>query len=74
MGEKKLGGQKEICPTFLHLARLIKKIFNAKFPQFLSMGGGAKIFEELKIFATLHISCSLKFAQLKFFWLRIVVK
>jgi hypothetical protein len=30
MGRKKLGGQKEICPTFSHCARLVvKKIFRA---------------------------------------------
>jgi hypothetical protein len=34
MGGKKLGGQKEICPTFfLYFAQVMKTFFNAKFPE-----------------------------------------
>jgi hypothetical protein len=34
--KEKITGQKEICPTFSHCARLVIKIFRANFPKFLS--------------------------------------
>ena len=39
-GRKKLGGQKEICPTFSDCARVVKKISRKNFPKLLSTGGG----------------------------------
>jgi hypothetical protein len=38
-GRKKLGGRKEICPTFSDCARVVKKIFRRNFPKPLSTGG-----------------------------------
>ena len=37
---KKIGGRKEICPTFSDLPPLSKKIFRRNFPNLLSTGGG----------------------------------
>ena len=37
---KKLGGRKEICPTFLDCAHVVKKNFWRNFPKLLSTGGG----------------------------------
>jgi hypothetical protein len=41
-GRKKLGGRKEICPTFSDCARVVKKIFRRNFPKLLSTGGGER--------------------------------
>ena len=38
-GRKKLGGRKEICPTFSDCARVVKNIFRRNFPKLLSLGG-----------------------------------
>ena len=39
-GRKKIGGRKEICPTFSDWARVVKKIFRRNFPKLLSTVGG----------------------------------
>ena len=40
MGRKKLGGWKEICPTFSDFSRVVKNIFRRDFPKLLSTRGG----------------------------------
>ena len=58
-GRKKLGGRKEICPTFSDCARVVIKIFRRNFPKLLSTegggGGGRSDYEKFlldKIFPT----------------------
>ena len=39
-GRKKLGGRKEICPTFSDCARVVKKNFPEKLSKIVVDGGG----------------------------------
>jgi hypothetical protein len=39
-GRKKLGGRKEICPTFSDCARVVKKYFPEKLSKIVVDGGG----------------------------------
>jgi hypothetical protein len=39
MGRKKLGGRKEICPTFSDCARVVKKNFPEKLSKIVVDGG-----------------------------------
>ena len=39
-GRKKLGGRKEICPTFSDCARVVKKIFPEKLSEIVVDAGG----------------------------------
>ena len=39
-GRKKLGGRKEICPTFSDCARVVKNIFPEKLSKIVIDGGG----------------------------------
>ena len=41
-GRKKLGGRKEICPTFSDCALVVKKFSGKNFPKLLSTGGGGR--------------------------------
>ena len=41
-GRKKLGGRKEICPTFSDCARVVKKNFPAKLSKIVVDGGGGR--------------------------------
>jgi hypothetical protein len=42
-GRKKLGGRKEICPTFSDCARVVKKNFPEKLSKIVVDGGGGVI-------------------------------
>jgi hypothetical protein len=41
-GRKKLGGRKEICPTFSDCARVVKKKFPEKLSEIVVDGGGGE--------------------------------
>jgi hypothetical protein len=53
-GRKKLGGRKEICPTFSDCARVVKKKFPQKLSKIVVDGGGRSDYEKLKSIADLH--------------------
>jgi hypothetical protein len=53
-GAKKLVGQKEICPTFFHFARLyMKQFFRVKFPKCL-LDGGEGVFGKFSLTYFFH--------------------
>jgi hypothetical protein len=45
-GRKKLGGRKEICPTFPDCARVVKKNFPEKLSKIVVDGGGRSYYEK----------------------------